>query len=57
MAKKGPRGLIAFVCTICKSQNYINQKNKTNVPDKLALMKYCRHCRKHTPHKESTKLK
>jgi large subunit ribosomal protein L33 len=57
MAKKGPRGLIALVCSVCKSQNYISQKNKTNVPDKLQLKKYCRRCRRHTLHKETNKLK
>jgi large subunit ribosomal protein L33 len=28
-------------------------KNKKNTTDKLQLSKYCRHCRKHTPHKET----
>lgn len=57
MAKKGPRILIAFICTECKSQNYISEKNKVNTPDKLKLKKYCRKCRKRTEHKETTKLK
>ena len=57
MAKKGPRILIAFQCTICKSNNYISQKNRNNVEGKLELKKYCKRCRKHTLHKETTKLK
>ncbi len=58
MAKKGEqRILIALVCQECKSQNYITKKNKVNRPEKLVLKKYCRHCRKHTDHKESDKLK
>jgi len=57
MAKKGPRILVAFKCSQCKSQNYISQKNKVNTTDKLELKKYCRRCRKHTLHKETTKLK
>jgi len=57
MAKKGPRQILALVCTVCKSQNYISEKNKTNTPEKLALKKYCRKCRQYTPHKESSKLK
>jgi large subunit ribosomal protein L33 len=57
MAKKGPRILVALICKECHSQNYITQKNKTNTTDKLELKKYCRRCRKHTLHKESTKLK
>ncbi|MFC1711551.1 50S ribosomal protein L33 [Patescibacteria group bacterium] len=57
MAKKGSRTILALVCSECKSQNYITEKNKTNTPDKLLLKKYCRRCRKKTEHKERTKLK
>jgi len=57
MAKKGARQIFAFVCTICKSQNYIQDRNKTNVPEKIELKKFCRKCRKHTLHKENQKLK
>jgi large subunit ribosomal protein L33 len=57
MAKKGSRQTLALVCTVCKSRNYVTQKNKTNTPDKLKLKKYCRHCRKVTEHKETSKLK
>ena len=57
MAKKGPRILIAFKCSDCNSQNYISQKNRANTTDKLVLKKYCKRCRKHTSHKETTKLK
>lgn len=57
MAKKGARILIALVCSQCKSQNYITEKNKVNTPDKLVLKKYCPRCRKRTEHKERTKLK
>ena len=55
--KKGPRILIALKCTQCNSQNYITTKNKVNTPEKLKLKKYCRRCRKHTIHTETTKLK
>ena len=57
MAKKGPRQIIALICTVCKSQNYISEKNKTNKPEKLVLKKYCKKCRKVTEHKETSKLK
>ncbi|OGD63044.1 50S ribosomal protein L33 [Candidatus Beckwithbacteria bacterium RBG_13_42_9] len=61
MAKKGPRILIALICTICGSQNYITEKNKANAQlkeqGKLVISKYCKRCKKHTPHKETTKLK
>ena len=57
MAKKGSRILIALVCTQCKSQNYITEKNKVNTPDKLKIKKFCKRCKKRTEHKESSKLK
>lgn len=57
MAKKGAREILALICSACKSQNYLTEKNKTNSPEKLALKKYCRRCRKVTEHKESSKLK
>ncbi|MBI5452190.1 50S ribosomal protein L33 [Candidatus Gottesmanbacteria bacterium] len=56
MAKKEQRILIALVCSVCKSQNYITRKNKLNQKEKLLLKKYCKRCRKHTEHKETEKL-
>jgi len=56
MAKKEQRVKIALVCQMCKSQNYITTKNKLNIKEKLTLKKYCRHCKKHTEHKETDKL-
>lgn len=57
MAKAGNRQILALVCPDCKSQNYITARNKINTPDKLVLKKYCKHCRKYTSHKETSKLK
>ena len=59
MAKKGkgPRGILGLKCSICNAQNYLTQRNRVNSPEKLALKKYCPRCRKHTPHKEMSKLK
>ncbi|OGC93248.1 50S ribosomal protein L33 [Candidatus Amesbacteria bacterium RIFCSPHIGHO2_02_FULL_47_9] len=57
MAKKGARQAFALICSVCKSQNYITEKNKVNTPDKIELKKYCRRCKKHTLHKETSKLK
>jgi large subunit ribosomal protein L33 len=57
MAKKGARQILALVCSVCKNQNYLSQKNKINTPDKLELKKFCKKCRKSTLHKESQKLK
>ncbi|MEK9143376.1 MAG: 50S ribosomal protein L33 [Patescibacteria group bacterium] len=56
MAKKEQRIIVALVCSVCKSQNYLTQRSKINTPEKLKLAKFCRKCRKHTEHKESGKL-
>lgn len=56
MAKKGSRVLVGLVCTVCKKQNYVAQKNKINTTTALALKKYCNKCKKHTDHKEKKKL-
>jgi len=47
------RELITLACTVCKRRNYVTQKNKKNDPDRLELRKYCKWCRKHTPHRET----
>jgi large subunit ribosomal protein L33 len=47
------RDIILLQCTECKNKNYSTMKNKKNTPDKLQLKKYCKHCRKHTLHKET----
>lgn len=57
MAKKGARQLFALICSECKAQNYITEKNKTNTTEKLTLLKFCSKCRKKTSHKETQKLK
>ncbi|OGM22372.1 50S ribosomal protein L33 [Candidatus Woesebacteria bacterium RIFCSPLOWO2_01_FULL_39_21] len=57
MAKKGAREIVALVCSVCKNQNYITERNKINMEKKLETKKYCKHCRKVQLHKETTKLK
>jgi len=61
MAKKGAREIIALICSVCKNQNYITNRNKVNMDTKgkgkLGLNKYCRFCKKVQLHKESLKLK
>jgi large subunit ribosomal protein L33 len=47
------RDIIILACTECKQRNYTTTKNKRKTPDKLALKKYCRFCRKHHVHKET----
>ena len=56
MAKKGSRMLVGLMCEVCKSINFIVEKNKINTTGALKLNKYCRKCKKHTPHKETKKL-
>ena len=43
---------VTLQCTECKNKNYITSKNKNNTTARLEMKKYCRKCRKHTPHKE-----
>jgi len=57
MAKKGAREIVALVCTVCKSQNYVTTRNKINMEGKLEINKFCPRCKKYTLHKESSNLK
>jgi len=57
MAKKGAREIVGMICSQCKSQNYVTMRNKVNMEKKLEINKYCKNCKKQTPHKETTKLK
>jgi large subunit ribosomal protein L33 len=47
------REIISMACTDCKRRNYSTTKNRRKSSERLELSKYCRFCRKHTPHKES----
>ena len=47
-----PREIITMQCGECKERNYSKTKNRKTTPDRLELKKFCRRCRKHTPHKE-----
>jgi len=47
------RDIIILACTECKQRNYNTTKNKRKMTDRLQLKKYCRWCRRHTPHKET----
>ena len=47
------REIITLACTECKRKNYSTTKNKKTMPDRLELKKFCKFCRKHTPHKET----
>lgn len=63
MAKKGAREIVGMVCSVCKSRNYVTERNKVNMENspaqsgKLILEKFCSTCKKYTSHKETTGLK
>jgi large subunit ribosomal protein L33 len=61
MAKKGARELVGLICSVCKSQNYVTERNKVNMDvkgkGKLQIKKFCKVCKKVTPHRETVKLK
>ncbi len=44
--------IIVLACTVCKRRNYSTRKNKKKNPDRLERKKFCRFCKKHTPHRE-----
>jgi large subunit ribosomal protein L33 len=46
------REIITFECKKCKNRNYTSLKNKKKTPGRLERSKFCRHCRKHTDHRE-----
>jgi len=51
MATKKP--MLKMQCTVCKTVNYFTRKTKKTAEKKLELSKFCKTCKKHTPHKES----
>lgn len=53
MAKKGNRQNFLLECSVCKSRNYMTEKNVISTKEKLAFEKYCKICRKTTPHNEA----
>ncbi len=56
MAKRKP--FIKMQCQECKRVNYFIHKSKMlkkKEGAKLELKKFCKWCRKHTPHKETKK--
>ncbi|HEX9824422.1 MAG TPA: 50S ribosomal protein L33 [Actinomycetota bacterium] len=53
MPKSDNRPTITMACEECKRRNYVTKKNKVNDRERMELKKYCRWCRRHTPHKET----
>jgi len=48
-----PREQITLECAECSRRNYTCTKNRRTHPGRVEYRKYCRFCRKHTPHKET----
>ncbi|MFH1088246.1 MAG: 50S ribosomal protein L33 [Patescibacteria group bacterium] len=53
VSRKDKRPIIKLMCEECKQGVYRSRKNPINTPDRMKLNKYCKVCRKHTPHKEA----
>ena len=47
------RDKVQLQCGECKNRNYATTRNKKKHTEKYAFSKYCKFCRKHTPHKET----
>ena len=48
-----PREIVTLQCTDCKDKNYSTTKNKKKQTGRVEYKKFCRHCGKHTTHKET----
>ena len=48
------RDNVTLQCSECKERNYRTQKQMRGA-EKLNIKKFCKRCRKHTPHKERKK--
>jgi large subunit ribosomal protein L33 len=46
------REIVTLACTECKRRNYSTTKNRRTTTARLEFKKYCRFCRRHTPHRE-----
>ncbi|HTJ82940.1 MAG TPA: 50S ribosomal protein L33 [Polyangiaceae bacterium] len=49
------RQRITLVCSVCQARNYQTTKapKRTEVGTAIELKKFCKHCDKHTLHRES----
>ena len=45
--------MIKLECTMCKRATHHSLKNKKTIKARLELNKFCKHCKKHTAHKET----
>ena len=47
------RTKFTLACVDCKQRNYESMKEKKNHPERMETKKFCRHCNKHTLHRET----
>ena len=47
-----PREIVTLQCGDFKERNYSTTKNRKTTTERLEFKKFCRRCRKRTPHKE-----
>ncbi|MBI3495055.1 50S ribosomal protein L33 [Candidatus Berkelbacteria bacterium] len=54
---KAKKEIFHLQCTVCNNSNYTGRKSSglREAKEKFTLMKFCRHCRKQTEHKERKK--
>jgi len=52
---KSKKELLLLRCSVCGNTNYTSRKSKglLEAKEKFTITKFCRHCRKHTEHKET----
>src|SRR5882762_9156469 len=53
MARGDVRIAATLACEECKRRNYQTNKSKRNNPERLQLRKYCKWCKRVTPHRET----
>ena len=46
------RDNIQLACGECKRRNYTSTRNKKKQTERLEVRKFCKHCRRHTAHRE-----
>ena len=50
------RDIVQWRASDCKRRNYSTTKNKKKTTERLEFSKFCRFCRKHTAHKETSRV-
>ena len=51
MGQKTRQKFVTLECSVCGEYNYRTSRNPRTTK-RLELRKYCKRCRRHTPHKE-----